>query len=68
VRAQEATKWSVLYYREGRIIAADCINAPLDFMAVKAALAKGATIPADAAADPATMLKSIIVDARPEES
>jgi 3-phenylpropionate/trans-cinnamate dioxygenase ferredoxin reductase subunit len=54
---------SVLYYRCGRVIAADCVNVPLDFMAVKAALARGGTIPADLAADPATSLKSITVDA-----
>jgi 3-phenylpropionate/trans-cinnamate dioxygenase ferredoxin reductase component len=57
-------KHSVLYYRDGRVIAADCVNVPLDFMAVKAALARGATIPADAAADPAAPLKSLTVDAR----
>ncbi|MCG2621146.1 FAD-dependent oxidoreductase [Arthrobacter sp. I2-34] len=55
-------KFSVLYYRDGRIIAADCVNAPLDFMAVKNALAKGQNIPADAAADPAVVLKTIVTD------
>lgn len=55
----EKGRFSVLYYRAGRIIAADCINAPLDFMAVKSALAKNASIPADEAADPATTLKSL---------
>ncbi|MGO4121721.1 NAD(P)/FAD-dependent oxidoreductase [Arthrobacter sp. YAF16] len=59
---QERGKFSVLYYRQGRIIAADCVNAPLDFMAVKNALAKGQNIPADAAADPATPLKTITTD------
>ena len=53
VRRDDARgKFSVLYYRGGQIIAADCVNAPLDFMAVKNALAKGQNIPADAAADP----------------
>ncbi|MFF2242771.1 NAD(P)/FAD-dependent oxidoreductase [Arthrobacter sp. NPDC058130] len=61
-RDEERGKFSVLYYRQGRIIAADCVNAPLDFMAVKNALAKGQNIPADAAADPATQLKTIITD------
>lgn len=55
-------KFSVLYYRDGRIIAADCVNAPLDFMAVKNALAKGQNIPADAAADSAVVLKTIVTD------
>ena len=47
---------------QGQIIAADCVNAPLDFMAVKNALAKGQNIPAGAAADPATPLKTITTD------
>ncbi|MGY3565105.1 NAD(P)/FAD-dependent oxidoreductase [Sinomonas sp. RB5] len=47
-RDDERGKFSVLYYRAGRIIAADCVNAPLDFMAVKNALAKGQNIPAEA--------------------
>jgi 3-phenylpropionate/trans-cinnamate dioxygenase ferredoxin reductase subunit len=50
---------SVLYYRGDRILAADCVNAPLDFMAVKAAIGSGARIPPDEAADPAVQLKSI---------
>ena len=62
-RVEDAGKFSVLYYRDNRVIAADCVNSPLDFMAVKAALAKSAAIPYDAAADPTTPLKSITVDA-----
>jgi 3-phenylpropionate/trans-cinnamate dioxygenase ferredoxin reductase component len=61
-RDPERGKFSVLYYRQGRIIAADCVNAPLDFMAVRNALAKGQNIPAEAAADPATPLKTITTD------
>ncbi|MEK0156474.1 NAD(P)/FAD-dependent oxidoreductase [Arthrobacter oryzae] len=61
-RDEERGKFSVLYYRQGRIIAADCVNAPLDFMAVKNALAKGQNIPADAAADTGTPLKTITTD------
>ena len=41
---------------------ADCVNAPLDFMAVRSALGKGQNIPAEAAADPAAQLKSLVVD------
>lgn len=59
VRDGEGTRWSALYYRGGRLIAADCIDHPLDFMAVKAALAKGGHIDPDAAADPATPLKQL---------
>lgn len=62
VRRDDAKhKFSVLYYRGDAIIAADCINAPLDFMAVKSALAKGAAIPYEQAADPAVQLKAITV-------
>ncbi|MEV7647067.1 FAD-dependent oxidoreductase [Arthrobacter sp. NPDC089319] len=61
-RDDERGKFSVLYYRGGQIIAADCVNAPLDFMAVKNALAKGQNIPADAAADPAVVLKTLATD------
>ena len=55
-------RFSVLYYRGEQIIAADCVNSPLDFMAVRAALGKGAQIPHDAAADPAVPLKSVTID------
>ncbi|WP_445154847.1 NAD(P)/FAD-dependent oxidoreductase [Arthrobacter sp. Hor0625] len=61
-RDEDRGKFSVLYYRKGQVIAADCVNAPLDFMAVKNALAKGQNIPAGAAADPATPLKTITTD------
>ncbi|HJE10920.1 MAG TPA: FAD-dependent oxidoreductase, partial [Corynebacterium glutamicum] len=42
----EKKKFSVLYYRGDNIIAADCVNAPLDFMAVRSALSKNQNIPA----------------------
>ena len=55
----EKNKHTVLYYRGDNILAADCINAPLDFMAVRQALTAGKNIPAAAAADPNTMLKKV---------
>ena len=58
-RDDERGKFSVLYYRAGHIIAADCVNTPLDFMAVKNALAKGQNIPAAAASDATVPLKSV---------
>lgn len=61
-RDEEKGRFSVLYYRAGRIIAADCVNHPLDFMAVKNALAKGQNIPAEAASDPQTQLKSLVTE------
>ncbi|WP_420176734.1 NAD(P)/FAD-dependent oxidoreductase [Luteococcus sp. OSA5] len=55
-----ADKFSVLYYRAGRIIAADCINSPVDFMAVRGALTRGHDIPSDQAGDIDVPLKSLI--------
>jgi len=53
-------KFSVLYYRGDRLIAADCINVPLDFMTVRQALAKGVNLPAADTADPSIPLKTIL--------
>lgn len=62
VRGEPDTeKFAVLYYREGRLIAADVVNHPAEFLAVKSALAKGGTIPPDAAADTSVPLKSAVV-------
>ena len=61
-RVDEKGKFTVLYYRDGQIISADCVNAPLDFMAVRAALGKNQQIPADAATDRDVMLKTLAVD------
>lgn len=63
LRGDPATeKFSVLYYRDGRVIAADCVNQPLDFMAVRSALSRGADIPAHAAADTSVPLKKSVVE------
>lgn len=55
-------RFSVLYYQDGRLLAIDAVNRPADYMAVRKALASGATIPADRAADVDTALKTLIVD------
>jgi len=63
VRADpERGRFSVLYYRGEQVLAADCVNHPVDFMAVRGALSKGHHIPFDDAADPAVALKSVTVD------
>lgn len=54
-------RWSLLYYRQGRLLAADCLDSPVDFMAVKNALTKGGTVPAAEAADSSVPLKSLVV-------
>lgn len=61
-RDEEKKRFSVLYYRDGQIIAADCVNAPLDFMAVRGALSRGQNIPFEKAGDINTPLKKLAVD------
>jgi 3-phenylpropionate/trans-cinnamate dioxygenase ferredoxin reductase component len=53
--------FSVLYYRDGTLLAVDAVNAPGDYMAVRKALTQGATISAEAAADSAVTLRELIV-------
>jgi len=44
-------RFSVLYYREGRLLAVHAVNAPRDYLAVRRALAAGQQIPPQVAAD-----------------
>jgi 3-phenylpropionate/trans-cinnamate dioxygenase ferredoxin reductase subunit len=53
-------RFSVLYYRHGRLLAIDAVNRPADYMAVRKALGQGATIAPDRAGDAALPLKSLI--------
>ena len=46
-----AERFSVLYYRGGRLIAVHAVNAPRDYLAVRRALAAGQNVPAELAAD-----------------
>jgi 3-phenylpropionate/trans-cinnamate dioxygenase ferredoxin reductase subunit len=55
-------KFSVIYYRDGRLIAIDSVNEVLDYMAVRKALGNGQTIPADKASDTAVKLKDMVED------
>jgi 3-phenylpropionate/trans-cinnamate dioxygenase ferredoxin reductase component len=55
--------FSVLYYRDDRLLAVDSVNRPVDYMAVRKALSAGATIDAVRAADATVPLKNLI--ARP---
>ena len=57
----DSEKFSVLYYRAGTLIAADCINSPLDFMAVRNALHKGQSVPASQGSDTSIPLKKLCV-------
>jgi 3-phenylpropionate/trans-cinnamate dioxygenase ferredoxin reductase subunit len=51
-------KFSVVYLRQGKVVALDCINAVKDFVTGKDMVARGAEIPLDVLADPAADLKS----------
>jgi 3-phenylpropionate/trans-cinnamate dioxygenase ferredoxin reductase component len=53
--------FSVLYYRDGALLAVDAVNTPRDYMAVRKALSQGATISSEAAADSAVPLRELIV-------
>lgn len=56
-----AEAFSVLYYRRGVLLAVDAVNTPSDYMAVRKALSRGATISAEAAADSTVALRELIV-------
>jgi 3-phenylpropionate/trans-cinnamate dioxygenase ferredoxin reductase subunit len=56
-------KFSVLYYRHGRLIAIDSVNRTPEYLAVRQGLAKGLTVPQDRAADVGVPLKSLLVEA-----
>ncbi|MFM9920022.1 NAD(P)/FAD-dependent oxidoreductase [Lacisediminihabitans sp. H27-G8] len=56
----DSEKFSVLYYRDGEIIAADCINCPLDFITVRQALHTGQAIPAGLVTDTSVSLKKLL--------
>ena len=59
----DSERFSVLYYREGRLLAVDAVNAPGDYMVVRKALTQGTTIPAEQAADTSTPLKQLLLAA-----
>jgi 3-phenylpropionate/trans-cinnamate dioxygenase ferredoxin reductase subunit len=53
-------RFSVLYYRQGRLLAIDAINQPADYIAVRKALSDRATVAPDRAGDPTISLKTLI--------
>ncbi|MCW4466835.1 FAD-dependent oxidoreductase [Glutamicibacter sp. MNS18] len=52
--------FSILYFREGVLLAADCVNQPKDFMAVKMALAKGISLDPWQAMDSDVALRDLL--------
>ena len=64
----DTKKFSVIYLRDGRFQAIDCVNNAKDFVAGKSLVAARAVISTDRLADPQTPLKSLIpaaIDAKP---
>ncbi|HEX4790421.1 MAG TPA: FAD-dependent oxidoreductase [Actinospica sp.] len=60
LRGDPATeRFSVLYYRHGRLLAIDAVNSPADYMVVRKVLTEGGTIPPELAAEAATPLKEL---------
>jgi 3-phenylpropionate/trans-cinnamate dioxygenase ferredoxin reductase subunit len=56
----DSERFSVLYYRDRRLLAVDAVNNPVDYLVVRKALTEGASIPADQAADATAPLKSLL--------
>lgn len=53
--------FALLHYRDGVLVAAECVNRQQDHLAVKRALEKGLTIDPEAAAETAVPLKRLLV-------
>ena len=53
-------KFSVVYLREGIVIALDCVNAVKDYVEGRALVERGARIAADILADVSITLKSLV--------
>ncbi len=56
----DSESFSVLYYREGKLLSIDAVNSPRDYMAVRKTLELGGTVPPEAAADTGVPLKEHI--------
>ncbi|GEC03209.1 ferredoxin [Streptomyces spinoverrucosus] len=56
----DSERFSVLYYRQGELLAIDAVNNPGDYMAVRKALTQGATVRPGLAGDLGTPLKSLL--------
>ncbi|MGA4983929.1 NAD(P)/FAD-dependent oxidoreductase [Streptomyces sp. GESEQ-13] len=62
VRGEPASEsFSVLYFREGEVVAVNAVNAPRDYMLVKRILDTGGSLPMDRAGDVDTPLKDLVV-------
>ena len=55
----ETRSFSILYLREGKVIALDCVNAVKDYVQGRALVIGGVAAPAESLGDPAVPLKSL---------
>lgn len=55
-----ARSFSVVYLKQGRIVALDCVNAVRDYVQGRAAVTEGAVIPADRLTDTSVTIKELI--------
>ena len=61
LRGDPATRsFSLIYRRQGRVIALDCVNATRDYVQGRALIERGALIDGAALADTATPLKALV--------
>ena len=56
----EAGKLVIAYYLNGEFIAADCVNSPRDFMALKTALRDGVSVSPDDIQDSSVSLRDVV--------
>ena len=54
-------RFSLLYYRQGSLLAVDAVNNAADYLTVRKALSQGATIPADRARSSEVPLKGLLI-------
>ena len=59
-RYGDARKHSAFYYRQGRMVAVEAVNAPADVIAARRALAEGLSFDPESTADPEVPLKSLL--------
>ncbi|MGW4370984.1 NAD(P)/FAD-dependent oxidoreductase [Nocardia takedensis] len=56
----DTERFSALYYRDGRLLSIDAVNAPRDYMAVRRILERGGSVPQEAASDTRIGLKDFV--------
>jgi 3-phenylpropionate/trans-cinnamate dioxygenase ferredoxin reductase subunit len=58
--SMERGRFTILCYREGTLVAGECVNSGADFIAVRRALAAGTTFPPNLVTDESVKLKTLL--------